>query len=221
MPIAGFSTSVKVSGTPTTLTTAVTTDLGDDVYQITDATKRVLDPDTAVVVFDDGVEVDAADVLSIDFLFGRVELSGPPVGAVTVSGAYLPMLQVAEGYEVSYSDSADVLDATVFVPGASAAPRRKMLGLDSLTGSIGVLEPLITDLDAGGGTVTLKDLLRDGTDVLVEITVAATEVLRGWCVLSNGSVDAAVDGRVEAGVDFEGSVIETQNASTVSYGYGP
>jgi hypothetical protein len=221
MPIAGFTTSVKVSGTPTTLTTAATTSLGGDVYQVTDATKRVLDPDTAVVVFDDGVEVDAADNESIDFLFGKVTLTGPPVGAVTISGAYLPMLPVAEGYEVSFTDARELLDATVFVPGASTAARRKMLGLKSLSGRIGTLDALLTDLDSGGGTVTLRDLLRDGPDVLVEITVAASEVLRGWCVLSGGSVDASVDGRVEAGVDFEGSVLETQNGGDVSYGYGP
>lgn len=213
MASAGYAAAVKVSGTSTSFTGEATTGLGDDVYQITDETKRVLDPTVAVVVKDDGVAIPAADV-TVDHLFGRVTLANPPSGVVTVDGSYLPMLTVATAREASVSCSREIHDNTRF--GAPGAARTKQYGLKDFSGSIGVLEDTLTDHDSGAGTLTLEGVLTSGAAKLIEFRPAATGAFfRGWAVFESEDVALAVDDLVNATINFTGAA-----QSGVAFGWG-
>lgn len=112
---AGYTAIISQSGTPTTLTSEATTMINAHNYQITTAARRVLDPATAVVV-KDGITNVNAQVKSIDYLSGTITflLSYTVVGAITVSGKYLPMTQLAKGNAFTLTETGDAVDITVY-----------------------------------------------------------------------------------------------------------
>jgi hypothetical protein len=80
MPTNSNSTTVKIGGTPTSFSNEACTKVtANTVYQITDATKRVLDPNTALTVEVDadggwrrGVRDRSASTYTVDYMFGKV-----------------------------------------------------------------------------------------------------------------------------------------------------
>src|SRR5690348_4900900 len=80
--VAGYTAAVKTGGTPTSATGEATTQIGaTKSYQITAASKRVIDLANAVTVKDNAVD-HTADVESIDYLNGIVTFAA----AYTVIG---------------------------------------------------------------------------------------------------------------------------------------
>ena len=69
MPRAGYTGTVKASGAAVVMTAEACTSLGSNRYQITNTAKRIVDPNTALVVLENGV----ASVLAytFDHLFGK------------------------------------------------------------------------------------------------------------------------------------------------------
>lgn len=205
MATSSNSTTIKAGGTPTALTNEATTEVtANTVFQITDAAKRVLDPDTALVVeVDDGggyAAADAADY-TVDYMFGKVTFAAA-LGAsdtVRVSGKYVPLLTAAGGVDFEIDDSGNLLDDTEF----GDTWRSRFLGLQEASGSFTLLNPLQLDLDGGAGTTKLRTHQRAGTKVLLEYRPGGSvDYWRAWVFLSNGSEKAPVDGRFEGTVQF-------------------
>lgn len=205
---AAYSTTLKVTGTSTAFSNEACTDLGDDTnFQITDATKRVWDPDVALVVeVDDGggYDVIPATDYTVDPLFGIVTFN-TPLGAgdvVRVDGSYLPLLTVGDARAVSISCDRDMLDSTVFH--ASDVARKKTPGLAQATGTLSGLWLGTEDLDSGGGTRTLFDVLTGGTRVVLDVVPGGTSSnFRAFIHLPGLTESAAVDGLVEGEVSWE------------------
>lgn len=130
----GYDCGLYIGGTPTTFTAEATTSLGSDAYQVTDADKRIWDPNTAIVVNDNGSPVDAADIEELDFLFGIVTfVSGySPLGAITVTGKYLPLFEVADAHQVGDDAEAVKLKTSKFRRGAPRAFHDYIHGIRSL-----------------------------------------------------------------------------------------
>jgi len=139
--IAGHKARVELTGTSTAMTTEATTDLGSDVYQITNAVKRVIDPANSVSVFDGGSPVSASN-FTVDYLFGRIIFSSAPSGAVTVTANYLPRIEFSCARSASINLERAPLDRTCFQPDASdgEATFRYLMGLYTASGDIGHLE---------------------------------------------------------------------------------
>lgn len=111
---AGYVAKILKSGTPTALTDEATTNLSGNIYQITDTTKRILDRFTAVVVKDGSTTLVAGEDYTIDYLFGTVTLTDAPAGAVTISGKYLPMTQVAKANGFTLTQTANANNNSVY-----------------------------------------------------------------------------------------------------------
>lgn len=178
MAVAAWGNTIKVSGgTAIVITNEACTSLGGGVYQVTNTARRILDPATAIVVKDTGVTV-AASFYSLDILFGKVTFSGyTPTGAVTVTGAYLPMTAIGEARAVAIDCKADMLDSTTY---DANGVRVKVAGLRDFTLSFEYLSAPVTDLDSGTvGTQTLQVWREAGTAKVVEVKLGAA-YFRGW-----------------------------------------
>lgn len=135
---AGYVAVIKQSGTPTTMTAEPTTLVSGKTYQITNAVKRVIDRTTAVTVLDNAVD-HTTDVISIDYLFGKVTFAGgyTVTGPVTITGKYLPMTQMAKGQEFTLTQTSTAIDTTDFVA-AQANGGRKVFDYGLKTVSIDI-----------------------------------------------------------------------------------
>lgn len=111
---AGYVTKIMKSGTATTMTDEAMELVSGKTYKITATAKNVIDRLTAVVVKDNAVTVDAEDIESIDYLFGRVTFaSGYTVtGPVTIDGKYLPLTQIGGANSFTLTQTANAIDNT-------------------------------------------------------------------------------------------------------------
>jgi hypothetical protein len=209
MPSSSNSTTIKAGGTATVLTNEATTKVtANTVYQITDATKRVLDPDTALVVEVDadgggggGYATAAVGTYTVDYMFGKITFASDQGASalVRVSGKYIPTLAVAEGTEFELDDAANLLESTVFGDGW----RKRFTGLQEASGSFTLIALLQTDLDPGAGERKLRTAMRSGTKLLLEYRPGgAADYWRAWVYLSQEGEKGQVDGRLEGTVQF-------------------
>jgi hypothetical protein len=221
MPTPGYNSTVKVTGTPTAMVGEATTDAGaHTTYQITNAAKRILDPDAAITVKKNGV-AQAATLYTLDKLFGRVTFLAALLGGdvVTIDGNYLPTLDVIECKEASVSNQRDLADTTVF----KASPAKtKMALLKSASGSIHHLKALLDDLDAGAGTVRLYDLMANGTRKVLELGFGSSGyVWRGWVLFESQEVSAAFDDLVNASLSWQSTLDDSQSSvGNSAFGFG-
>jgi hypothetical protein len=217
MAITTASVSVlSVGGTSTAVSAGAATNTAGNAYQINTASRRVMDPATAVVAYDGGVP---ATVSSIDYLFGIVTLAAPPGGAVTVDYNYIPLLPMVsiKSYEISPSRTA--LDSTVM--SSTTTYKSVMLGLKDASGSISGLDPLDTDLDSGGGTVTLQGIFAAGVTKFLDIAISSAISFRAWVVFPDIKTNGEVDGLVEGTVNWTSAPLAgTTYAAGGSFGFG-
>lgn len=218
MPVAAFSTTVKIPGTSTAVVDEACTANTTTEFQITNTAKRVLDPTVAVTVKANGV-TQAASAYTLDPLFGKVTFGSPPTAPVTISANYLPMLTVAEAKEVSVSVSADMGDATTF---DSSGSKQRLATLKDFSGSLGVLSSLFADHDPGAGTQQFTALFDGATPVLIEVRPGGSgNYFRGWAVLEKLEMKAAVAGLVEGTINFQGAARAIAGETEgVSFGWG-
>ena len=92
---AGYLCAIKKTGTSTTMTAEPTTLVSGKTYQITSAIKRAINRAVTLNVFD-GATNQNANVLSVDFLNGKVTFlsSYTVIGPVTMTGSYLPLISL-------------------------------------------------------------------------------------------------------------------------------
>lgn len=113
---AGYVAKVLKTGTPTTFTAQATTLVSGKTYRITDATKDMFDRLTPVTVLDNAVAVNASNIESIDYLFGRVTFksSYTPTGPITLTGKSLPKTQIAGANSFTLTQNANAIMNTDF-----------------------------------------------------------------------------------------------------------
>jgi len=112
---AGYVAKIKKSGSTTAFTGEAMSLVSGKTYKITDATKNVWDRTVTPTIYDNAVD-HTADVLSIDFLFGRVTFKSAytPTGPITADGSYFPMTQVAKAQEFTLTQTTNPIDTTDF-----------------------------------------------------------------------------------------------------------
>lgn len=219
MPIAGWDCLVQVTGTSTAFTTEACSVVTGKTYEIDDLTKAVWDPDVAVVVWDNGAPVSAVDILSIDFLFGRVTFTGgyTVLGAITInSGSYLPRHTIDEAHTFRLSRSGAMLNCNQF--GNDYQTRSR--GLLDTGMEFGVKNSPDNDIDDGGSTLELRDLIEAGTVFVVQLTIEDTsaneEIHRALGLMEAFSTEAATEDQIMTSYTVVGTA-KTQNANTVAY----
>lgn len=194
MTIVGMNVAIKTSGAGLSLTDEACTDLGDDVFQVTNAAKRVLDPHAAIVVEDGGTPVDAADY-ELDRLFGRITFLTPPAGAVTIaSGTYLPMTTVATATGYKISRKANNQDITPL--SASGGFMRRTQVLKDVSGSLMRFD----EADA-----LFTDALEAAVAIVVEVAHSGAAYERAWALLDSVDNDGEADGVIEESIEWSGT----------------
>jgi hypothetical protein len=137
--VAGYLVTIKKSGSPTSMTDEATTLVSGKTYQITSAAKRAIDLATALTVKDGSTDV-TAQVESIDYLNGLVTFksSYSVSGAITVTGAYLPLSTLAKGRSFNLTQNAAEIDDTVYETAQSNSGNRTFdPGLRSVSLEVG------------------------------------------------------------------------------------
>lgn len=111
--VAGYVALLKRGGTPTIMTTEAMSLVSGKTYRVTAVTKRVISYAHALTVFDNGVD-HTADVLSIDYLAGTVtfKTAYTVTGTVTITGYYIPLLEIAKGRSFTLTQGAAEIDTT-------------------------------------------------------------------------------------------------------------
>lgn len=179
MPVNASSATMKISGAAVVMTGEACSLVGGYVYRPTNAAHRIFDPATALVVKDGVTPIAPANVV-VDYLAGTVTLSGAPAGAVTIDGAYLPLLAVLEAHEYAAKVSRKLVDANNCAA-ADIYSRRVATSLD-FEGSVKCRSLLTDDQDPGAGTVKLGTLFDGSTPVLYEQGISPN-FLRAWVML--------------------------------------
>lgn len=208
---AGYNAKLYRSGTSTAMTAEATTLVTGKTYRITNAAKRMLDPAVAVVVDDGGSPVSASDILSIDYLHGLVTFdpSYTVSGAVTFDANYLPLSQIADVYNASFSTSVMMLDDTVY---EDTQVSRKA-GLKDISGSFSCYDE---------GATALSSLLEAGTVLYLtwqQTGSGSTGHLRARVLLESEDVSAAVDGLIESTYNFTGASLKSVEGRDVSWSF--
>jgi hypothetical protein len=195
--IAGYNGTIKVGGTSTALTNEACGNIDAGAwaeYQITDATKQVLDPAVAVVVEADisggGYNPVSSSLYSIDYYTSVITFDPVLDATYTIrigSGSYIPTLAVSTCRSSDLSFERDVLDTTTCAAAqANGGWRTKIVGLGTATGSLELLEDGLVDHDPGAGTVQLLPDMISSTLLLMEIVPdGSTDTFRSWVYLSS------------------------------------
>lgn len=132
---SGYQAVIKKTGAGVTMTDEAMELVSGKTYRITDTTKRLIDVTTTAVVKVGGVD-QTANVLNIDYLFGKVTFlpAYTPGGAVTITGKYLPSSQICSMNKFTLSQQAESIDQTdLCVAQTNSGFRQYGVGLKSVS----------------------------------------------------------------------------------------
>jgi hypothetical protein len=203
MASVGYNVDVDLPGTPAAFTTEAMTDLGSNVWQITDTSKRVWSP-TATITASTGT------ISTVDRLFGTITFTGVVV-APTCTGTYLPMTSIASARGYSRSLRGQNEDSTTLIQGAASTAFMSRL-------------PVVKDCSA---TI---DRLQNWDEYFQDEFVADTQVVLSFYELYSGTPDCAMwayISEVTNSGDWDSLVIEqiqfagAADANGRSFSFGP
>lgn len=191
MGVATYTTTIKKSGTSTSMTGEATTLISGTTYGIDDAIKDLFDRDQTFVVKDGGTPIATTDY-TIDYLRGRVTLDSAPGGAVTIDGYYLPLATLAGANTYDLTVTPAILDTTDI---ADSGWMTNKQGLIDVAFSASRFDDLTTDY---------RDHLVDGDTVVIEIiSGGGAEIIRGWFNVSGVAGAGDLEGLEEQNLSFE------------------
>lgn len=186
--LVGYKTSIKKSGTGIATTGLAMTLVSGVTYKPADATKNLWDRSVPATVYDDGVEVDAANIEMIDYMFGVVTFVGgyTTTGAITVDVTYLPVTVVAARTGYSLTQNANIIE-TNYYENVSTNGGWKVYEYGRRTVS-GSLDGFYDDASDN------FSLFTSDTPLVVEINVGASDAIaRGWFYVTGDSQSADGD----------------------------
>ena len=208
---AGYVAEIKKQGVPTGFTAEAMTLVSGKTYQIDDTIKRMWDRTSSTFdILDAASPVAAADILNVDYLFGRVTFtSGYSVTApVTVTGDYFTLLDIGKANTYNLTMTAEAIDESDFATvQANSGNRIFKPGLRSVSLELGgifdINENFKSDLTARTELIIDLDPEGDGA------TLA-----RGFFKLATTSQAGAVGALEEETVNFNLQVpVESTNPS--------
>jgi len=94
--LAGRNADIYLAtGSGTAMTGEATTSLGGNVYQITDAARRAINPNASLTVLDGATPIPSSRY-QVAYGSGKIYLLAAPAGTVTVTGEFLTLSKVAQ-----------------------------------------------------------------------------------------------------------------------------
>jgi hypothetical protein len=209
---AGRKALVQVTGDPVVMANEPCTDSGDhQIYQVTNAAKRVFDPTAAVTVKVGGAVT--GESYTLNRLTGRITFAAINAGraAVTVSTSYLPLSVAAGAKSYNYALVRTSVDDTDFDnANTNGGFPTRLPGVYDITGALGLRW---RDVDQ-----TMQTVLLAGGVVLIALFAdrAQAASMLIWAVLSKRDLQMARDGAIEHNVDFQGSADADGRAASLA-----
>lgn len=197
MAVAGFRCSIRRGGLATSMVAEPFTSLGGNVFRLTSAARRVIDPTLPWNLNHTAGTIAYASISAFDFLFGEVTVVGV-TGPLTINGSFIPITTASElfgevkGHDLS--ESSDLLDTTVY-SGGTTRTRKRIYGLVDASISLD-MNLNLADM------VSLASLHKAGATVLLELNTGATPVFRGFGKIESIDRSGSTDGLVEASVSW-------------------
>jgi hypothetical protein len=177
-PIKGSEGGVYIGGTSTAMTAEPCTDLGaHTVYQVTAATKQVLDPSVAIVPIVNGSDY-TGDPVTVDYNVGKITFPEAlqAEDVVTLDGNYMPLCEVGLARGLSISPDHEEADVAVF---GDTGPR-KMTTRVGLKIGVEELHSPSEDLEGATGTTTVAAIATAGAAVFVKAKRSTGKYICGW-----------------------------------------
>jgi len=209
--LAGRLVVIKVSGDPLDLSEEALTQGTTYEWQITDANKRVIDPDvdpTLEYSADGGTTWNDQNYTSVNKLNGMFVLGDNRtddlvrVKTTVTTANYLPMSEAASAHNYNYDRGVDLLDVTAFRqedpdnPGEyiPSTHKKRIPGQKFASGSINKWDVVDS---------YFRDALTDGSPVVLEFRAEDTgDPQRLWALLESAEMSAAIDSPQDEAVSF-------------------
>ena len=202
---AAYKAKISIGGTGVPVTDEACTMTSANNYQITDATRRIVDRYTVPTVYIDATPVDA-DLFFFNYLFGIVITDGAVTdGTMTIDYTYIPTTEVACANAFTLEVGGDILDDTCFKAArANNGFRNKIYGLNDISSTLESLA--ITDRKFSTAKIARNSVLMewdfDGT---------GAEIARGWFVIESDNFTGEVSGLNQESISLQLEADDTEN----------
>jgi hypothetical protein len=195
---AGHHAVVYISGTPTSMSTEATTKSGSNkIFQITAATKQVLDPNYTQT---QNWSAGPTGTITLNRLTGTfTSTADETTHTMTVTGKYLPMTPLLYANDFSLSIKTKATDQTPFnQPYQSVAKVVR-----DVTGTIGTFYDPTESAALSIAPYFNVEMLADAT-IALQLYVNANLSLLAWALISDEELKAVLDGNLEQTISWEG-----------------
>jgi hypothetical protein len=180
-----------------------------NTYRITDIARRIIDPETAYTVYENGVPT--AQSIVVDHLQGTITFAGAATTPVTITGKFIPRGRLLCAREAELTEETASLDKTCFkLSGETdAGVRLRRRGIIDASGTVSHIDLLTNQIDTSGTgagvDATLVDaLLRNALPyTILEIQFGTSQVWRGFIIFTSVSKSASIDDLVNETLSWE------------------
>jgi len=176
-------------------TEATTEDATHLRYSITDQSKRWFDPDTAITVYADAAEVDAADY-TIEYAGGVIVFAVDPAATITVTGAHL-QVEAGQGF---FNWSVEPTINTTDITELGASAKSYMATLLEFSGSAERFwyDEAYTTLLIAGARIALQ--------LYVDTSTGAEKWYDCYVRLTGAPITVAMDDAIKETINFQGDM---------------
>jgi len=207
---AGYLAKILQVGSATSQTGEAMTLVSGKTYQINDTAKRIWDRSATVTVYDNAVD-HTADVVDIDYLFGKVTFDAAysVTGPVTIDVDTFATSQLGKGKSFTLTQTMEPIDNTDYATAqANGGYKTFIAGLRTVALELSGI------FDA---TVNSKDDLKNRNELIVEIDPVGTgeSIARGFFRMIDTGQSGAVGALEEETINLALNVPADDLISTV------
>lgn len=188
---AGYVFKIKKSGTSTAITSEAMSNTTGNTFQIDDTAKNVFDRTVIPVFYDTGVAIPSGDILSIDYLYGKVTFNSAPSGAVTVDANYLPLADIAGAKECSIDRTCAIYTST---DTSNVGFQTKTYGIKDVSISASRFDDVSHDFTT---------IMENRDVVVIEVAPDTNKSYRGFFVISDSDASLDINALLEETLNFE------------------
>lgn len=190
MAIKGYLAVIKEQSSAISFSNEVTTTTDDKTYIITNASKRIWNYNSVIVVKDSGVVT--TEKYTISRLTGSVVFETAVSRVITITGDYVLLTDVVQGKSFSLKASSDALDSTVF-----NSIGFKTFEAGNITGTVDIGKWLVVD------SIFIDMILNGEIKVIEYYPNAGLDPIRMFGLMTTESANANVDGLIEESLSFQ------------------
>jgi len=217
LPVAGYGAVISATGVSTVDSSEPAAFLSgtgaNQIYQVTATSKRVWDPTVAVTVKDGSTTLTPGTQYVFNYLFGTIQfVAYTPVGAITVTGNYLPIVPAILCSKFEINQKSTLVDVSNFDSGQAV---NRIATIVSYEGTISTFDPLNNVLDGVAGT--WQTWLEGLVPKLITFNPGTGNYFRCWTLLESLKTSTAVAGAIEGTVNWKSIQNQLPNAT---FGWG-